>query len=180
MSVSDPIKNLNMKKRLLLVSAAGLFLTTSLATFAGPFRRGDVAADPAWVIHVDFDSLRTTTIGQYIQSEMQKPDAQARLAAFQALVNFDLRTQLHGATLYSTGPTPQDGVLIIYADFDPDRLVTLAKAANDSQSTTHKQNTIYNWIDDKKKAKDGEKPRTYAAIQGNRVIFGQKETPVAK
>ena len=72
-------------------------------------------------------------------------------------------------------------MLLVYADFEPDRLVTLAKAAKDYQSTTYKQHVIHNWIDDKKKAKDGVKPRVYAAIQGGRiVVFAQQEARVAQ
>jgi hypothetical protein len=160
--------------------ATACVLTVTFATLAAPLRRGDVAASPAWLAHADFDRLRPTAIGQYILGEMDKPEAKAKLAAFQAIVSFDLRTQLHGATAYSAGATPQDGVLLVYADFDPDRLVTLAKAAHDSQHNTYKQRVIYNWIDDNKKAKDGVKPRIYAAIGGKCVVFGQREERVAQ
>jgi hypothetical protein len=159
---------------------AGCLVAAALTTLAAPLRRADVAATPAWLAHVDFDALRPTAIGQYMLGEMNKPEAQAKLAAFQAVVSFDLRTQLHGVTVYGTGTTPADGVLVVYADFDADRLVTLAKAANDAQSNAYKEHVIYNWIDDKKKAKDGVKPRVYAAIAGKRVVFGQREDRVAQ
>jgi hypothetical protein len=160
--------------------AAGCILSAALATSGAPLRRADVPASPAWLAHVDFDGLRPTAIGQYILGEMNKPEAQAKLAAFQAIVSFDLRTQLHGATVYTAGSTAQDGVLLVYADFDADRLVTLAKAAHDSQNNTYKQHVIYNWIDDKKKAVNGVKPRVYAAIGGKCVVFGQREERVAQ
>lgn len=147
---------------------------------ATPLQRADVTANPTWLLHLDCDALRPTTIGQYILSEMDKPEAKAKLAVFQSIFSFDLRTQLHGATLYGTSPAAEDGVLIVYADFDPARLVTLAQAAKDYQSSPHGQNVIHNWIDEKKKAKDGVKPRIYAAIQGNRVIFGQREASVGQ
>ena len=146
-----------------------------------PLQRADVPAEPAWVLHVDCDSLRPTAIGQYLLAEMEKPDAQAKFAAFQTIFNFDPRKQLHGLTLYSTGKAPEDGVLLVYADFDADRLVTLAKAAKDYQSTTYKQHVIHNWIDEKKKARHGVKPRVYAAIQGGHiVVFAQQEARVAQ
>ena len=56
----------------------------------------------------------------------------------------------------------------------------MAEGAKEHQSTTHRQYTIHNWIDEKKKAKDGVKPRTYAAIHGQTVIFAQKESRVAE
>lgn len=147
---------------------------------SGPVKRADVAASPVWAVHLDCDALRGTALGKFLLTELEKPAAQAKLAAFQSLVNLDPRTQLHGLTLYSTGSTPQEGVLLVYADIDADRLTTLAKAAHDSQQTPYKQTTIYSWVDEKKKAKNGEKPRTYAAIAGSRVIFAQREEQVAK
>jgi hypothetical protein len=78
------------------------------------------------------------------------------------------------------GAEREDGVLIVYADFDPGRLVTLAKAAKDYQSALHRTHTIHNWIDDKKPAKSGVAQRTYAAILGNRVIFAQRQERVAQ
>ena len=160
--------------------ACGLIAAT-LTTLSAPLQRADVAAEPTFVMHLDCDSLRPTAIGQFVLAEMEKPEAQAKLAAFQSIFSFDPRKQLHGLTLYSTGKSPEDGVLLVYADFDPERLVTLAKAAKDYQSTTYKQHTIHNWIDDKKKAKNGVQPRVYAAIQAGRiVVFAQQETRVAQ
>jgi len=155
-----------------LLAAASL-AATSLTAPAGPLKRADVPASPHWLIHVDFDGLRPTPIGQFLLGEMQKPENQSKIAAFQAVFNVDLRTQLHDVTLFSTGPRAEDGVLILYADFDPERLVTLAKAANDSQNAQYKSHTIYNWIDDKKKPKDGVRPRVYAVIHGKRVVLSQ-------
>ena len=158
----------------------GGLCTFSLQMFAAPFHPADISANPAWVLHLDCDALRPTTIGQYILSEMDKPEAKAKLAAFQTIFNFDLRNQLHGATLYGSSPASDDGVLIIYADFDPARITTLAQATKDYQSSQHGPTIIHNWIDEKKEAKDGVKPRIYAAIQGNRIIFGQREDRVAQ
>jgi len=148
---------------------------------ASPLQRADVPAEPGWVLHLDCDGLRPTAIGQFLLAEMEKPEAQGKLAAFQTIFNFDLRKQLHGVTLYSAGQRPQDGVLLVYADFEAERLITLAKGAKDYQGTTYKAHVIHNWIDEKKKGKEGVQPRVYAAIHGGRVvIFGQQEPCVAR
>jgi hypothetical protein len=155
-------------------------LTTGLSTYANSLQRADIAADPAWIFHLDVDGLRPTAVGQYLLTEMEKPEAQAKLAAFQSIFNLDLRTQLHGFTLYSRSLASEDGVLIVYADLDVERITTLAKGAQDYQSTEHSKHVIHNWIDDKRKPKDGVQPRVYAAVQGKRIIFGQKEQQVAQ
>ena len=170
-----------MKTNLLKATlfACGL-LASAFSLPATQLQRADVAANSVWVLHVNCDTLRPTAIGKHILAELEKPEAQAKLAVFQNMFSFDLRTQLHGLTLYSAGSTPQDGVLLVYADFDADKLTTLAKAANDSRNSTHNGHTIYNWVDDNKKAHHGEKQRVYASIQGNRIIFGQHESAVSQ
>jgi hypothetical protein len=96
------------------------------------------------------------------------------------MLNFDPRKQLHAITLYGPSDSPENGVMLVNADFDADRLVALVKGANDYQSSTHGKYTIHNWIDDKKKAKDGVKPRVYGAINGaHLIILSQHEAPVA-
>jgi hypothetical protein len=153
----------------------------ALPAIAAPLRRADVPARPAWVLHLDCDALRSTSLGQFLLSEMGKPADRLTLAAFRFIFDFDPRTQLHGLTLYSTGQTPEAGVLLIYADFDPDRLIRLARAAKDAQSTPYKQNTIYNWIDQQQQARPGVEPRVYASIGGKHtLILAHQEERVAQ
>lgn len=153
----------------------------ALAAAAGPLQRADLPTDPSWVIHVDCDALRQSTVGQFLLSEMDKPQAQEKFAAFQAVFSFDPRKQLHGITLFSTGNTPADGVVLAYVDADPDRLAVLAKTTRDYQTTTHNGMTIHSWIDDKKPAVKGIQPRVYAAtFNRNLVLFGQKESTVGQ
>jgi hypothetical protein len=91
-----------------------------------------------------------------------------------------LRTQLHGLTVYTTEAHPKDGALIVYADFDPNRLITLAKAAAGAHGETNGSRVIYSWLDDKKKTSEGDSPRIYGAISGNRVVFGQDASHLAE
>ncbi len=160
--------------------AAGCLSAAILGAGAGPLQRANVIRDPVWLLHVDCDALRQTVVGQYLLGEMEKPDAQKKFAAFQAIFNFDPRKQLHGLTLYGASALPADGVLLVQADFDSARLTTLAEGANGHESSTHGSSVIHSWIDDKKPAKDGVRPRVYAAIHGQIVVFGQKESRVAE
>lgn len=163
-----------------IACGAALVAATS-GTFANSVQRADLPAEPAWVLHVDLDGLRATTIGQFIMSELEKPENQDKLAALQTIFNFDPRRQLHGLTLYSNGKTPADGVLLVYADFDADRLTTLAKGANNHQSTMHNQHVIHSWTDEHKHRGDGAKPDSFGAIYAGRVVvLGQREARVAE
>ena len=171
------MNNAKIKKAIVMVG----LLTGICTARALPLQHTDLPAAPAWLLHLDCDALRLTVLGQYVLAEMEKPEAKAKLEVFQSLFTFDPRKQLHGVTLYSTGKTPEDGVLLLYADFDTSRLETLAKAAKQYKSSTHTQHTIHSWLDDKRRSKDGDKARNYAAIHGGRVVvFGQREGRVAE
>ncbi len=172
----DRLKLILMKRTIAVIVAAAAALAGAPVAFAAPFNPKDAAADPALLLHVDCDALRASSVGQWILSQ---PDVQDKLAAVGALFDFDLRKQLHGLTVYTTEAHPKDGALIVYADFDPTRLITLARAAEGFQSVTNGSHVIYSWLDQKKKAMDGERPRISGAILGHRVVFGQNDSHLA-
>ena len=165
-----------MKKTVLSLATAAAAFAGAPLVFAAPFNPKDVAADPALLLHLDCDALKSSSVGQSI---LTQPDVKDKLAALGAIFDFDVTTQLHGLTVYTTEGHPKDGALIVYADFDPDRLLRLAKAADGFHGVTNGSHVIYSWIDDKKKSKDGDPSRVYGAIAGQRVVFGQEESHLA-
>ena len=170
--------NSNFFKSSLLL--AGLMSATA-SVMAGPVERAAVVDDPAWVAHLDVDALRKSIVGAHILSELHKPEKELQLFVLQAALGSDLRTALHGITVYGVSPKPADGVALIYADINAERLTALARQAEDYQATSHGQHQIASWIDAKRREKEGGAPRTYAAIYQDRlVIFGQQESRVAE
>jgi hypothetical protein len=163
-----------MMKQILLL---GTMILACRTGWAAPLQPADVAANPAVVAHVDFDAFKATTIGKAVLAQANTEDINKALAAFQAISSFDPRTQWHGLTCYITSEKAQNGVLLLYADFDSNRLVALAQTMPDYHSVTNGSHLIHNWIDEKKKANGGE-PNVSAAIAGNRVIFGQNVSAV--
>jgi hypothetical protein len=157
-----------------LLAAAACLPSNPL--FAGPLQRADVASEPSWVLHLDCDVLRSSSLGKFIAQELEKPEAKNKLDAFQAMFNFDPRTALHGISLYGLDNNPDGGLLIAYADFDAARLQNLVKGAKEYQSSTHRSRTIHSWIDEHKKSPDGASRRMYGAVAGNRVIFAQQQS----
>ena len=170
------MKTITWTPFLCIVTIAGVITANGT-----PLKTSEIPSDPGWFVHLDCDALRPTAIGQFILAEMEKPEAQNKLGAIQAMLNFDPRKQLHAVTIYGPSDSPENGVLMVNADFDAEKLVAVVKGANDYQSSKHGAHTIHNWIDDKKKAKDGIKPRVYGAIHGGHlIILSQHETPVVK
>lgn len=145
---------------------------------AAPLQPADVAANPSLIAHLDFDTFKATPVGKALLAQVSQPDIDKILGAFQAITGFDPRTQWHGLTVYITGEKAQNGVLLLYAEFDATRLVALAQTMPDYHVVTNGTHVIHNWIDEKKKANGGE-PNVSAAIAGNRVVFGQSPETVS-
>ena len=160
--------------------AVGSSLLLAMATVAGPLQPLNVMNDPVWVVHLDLDAFRQTSIGKQLLAELDKPQAQQKLETFQTVFNLDPRKDLHGVTLYSASKSESDGVAMAYGNFDAARLLTLVQANQDYEATAHGTNKIHSWIDEKKKSKDGNQ-RTFGAIYGGKVlILGQKENRIAE
>ena len=168
-----------MKTRAWFGVAAGCWLLANTAV-AGPLQLSNVMNDPVWVVHLDLDAFRQTSIGKQLLVELDKPEAQKKLEAFQTVFNLDPRKDLHGVTLYSATKSEPDGVALAYGNFDAERLLTLVQANQDYEATTHGTNKIHSWIDEKKKSKDVNQ-RTFGAMHGSKVlILGQKENRIAE
>jgi len=161
---------------------AGISLATMGvgAAVAAPLQATNVISDPAWVAHLDCDALRQTSIGKQLLVEMEKPDAERKFESFKTIFNLDPRKDLRGVTLYSATKSEPDGVMLAFADFDGERLVTLAQGNKEYEVSTYGAHKIHSWIDDKK-SKDGNKARTFGALhKGKVLILGQKENRVGE
>jgi hypothetical protein len=161
-------------KQVLLLSAAFLCILTA---GAAPLKRADIKADPALVVHVDFDGLRATSVGKAMLAQLNQPDVDTKISGIVDIFGVDPRTALHGATIYAMSQNPPEGVLIVYADFDSNKVVGLGKLAPGFEILTNGSRRIYTWIDQKAKS-NSDSPHIYAAIKGDRIILSKGETPV--
>jgi len=156
---------------------AVLALVNAPRAQAGQIQYKSVIPDPTWVVHVDADALRKTTVGIAFLEELSKPEMQAKMDIFQGIFSFDPRKALHGLTLYGASLEPSDGVALIYADVDAGRITALADLAGDHHSFTNKSYVIHTWVDPKDREKNPDAERTYATVyEGKVVVFARKES----
>lgn len=151
------------------------WIAATIGAAGAPLKCADVGAEPARLLHVDFDAMRSTYIGQYLLYQLSKPQFHSNMVAFESVFSFDLRKQLHGVTVYSASSTPKESVVIIYADFEPTRFVKLITGGAGAFTITNNQRVIYSWID-KNKNPDGV--RKYGAILDGRVIVGDTQRSI--
>lgn len=155
---------------------AGGVVCAALPLPALPLQRADVAAAPAWALHVDCDQLRPSALGQYLLAELEKPEARARLNALWGPLQFNLRQHLHGLTFYSRADAPENGVLLVYGDFQPGQLERAAQTAKGHETTPYKKHQIHQWLD-----ASAAGQRVYGAMHRERVlVLARREPNVAR
>ena len=153
----------------------GLLLAVAAVVTAEPLQRGHVVSDPAWVVHLDCDALRQTTIGHQLLTELDRPVVQKKFEAIQAIFGLDPRKDLRGITVYSATKGEPDVVVLAYADFSMERLVGMVQTNKGYEVSTHSGYQIHSWIDERKRTKDGEPARVFSAIHTNKIlILGQQ------
>ena len=96
-------KSLARGKRSLQALLYLSLVVTGLNTSAAPPNRMDLPSELTWALHVDCDALRKAYIGKYFLYQLDKPEMYSNMVAFQSIFSFDLRTQLHGVTVYGGG-----------------------------------------------------------------------------
>jgi hypothetical protein len=168
---------MNIRSFIRISSAAAVLAATGV--LAGPLQRTDLPVEPAWAVHLDIDAFRSSSIGQVVAQELRKPAVENKMEAFKAMFNFDPRTALHGISVYAVENKPDDGVIVVYADFDAQRLEALVKGAKQYQSSAHRSRTLHSWIDEKQSADGVVTRRMYSAVAGQRLLFAQREDRLA-
>ena len=119
--------------------AVGLVLTVVLgaasAVRAEPLDLKQVPADAQWLVHVNVDAMRASTLVQKAWPkcmEMHKA-AEQRLQSLRDKFGINVCKDLHGLTAYARELGKHTGVLIVHAKFD----LKLAEATA-AKTTDHK------------------------------------------
>lgn len=131
---------------LLGVCAAAILAFVGQAS-AAPVDLKDVPADAKWLVHVDVDAIRQSTVVQKMWPKAMEmhPDAQKRIEKLLAETGMDIRKDLHGVTLYGKQLGKHEGVAIVRAKCEPKLLLEKAAAAPDHKVVEYGDYRIQTW-----------------------------------
>ena len=116
-------------------TAVGLLAATPAA--AESLEPGEVASDAKWLMHVNVDEIRYTSLAQDIQQQLvQGQENQARLDWVQDKLGINLRQDLHGFTFYDRTYAPDEGVGLVHADYDRGKIVAPWKSSRNIKRPT--------------------------------------------
>jgi hypothetical protein len=157
-----------------ILAAAALMVGFGFAGRANaePLNLKQVADDAKWVVSVDFDALRASSIFQNAKKEFQKehPEIERHLADLVEVWKFNPATDLHGVTIYGTQYKEGAGVAIVHAKVDPKVLAEKVAKAPEHRVSTYGKYEVHTWTH----AKESKHERNMAGafFAPDLVIFG--------
>ncbi|MCL4190817.1 MAG: hypothetical protein KJZ87_03660, partial [Thermoguttaceae bacterium] len=101
--------------------AVAIVLAIAAFSWAAPLDPKVVSGEAKWVVHLDVDAMRDSSLVRTAYQEFVDKCPLAKVAlpaldAARAQIGFDPRTDLHGLTLYGSQVGKEEGVLIVFAD----------------------------------------------------------------
>ena len=133
-----------MKKTLAL-----LLLTAPLASLqAAKINPAHIPAKAKWLLHMDIDAFKETTLGKHVMAEANEKGLQ-KMKALQDMFGIDLENDIHGATAFGNGKK-DNGVLIIHAKANQKKLMNFVVLNDTYEKTSHGKHDIHSLEDEKR------------------------------
>ncbi|MBU63456.1 MAG: hypothetical protein CMI26_13245 [Opitutae bacterium] len=147
-----------MKIRILSILSLITFSGGHLS--AGPLELGKVSAQANWMVHVDFESLLKTDVGQFLLAEIKKqPNARRQLAGIKAAFGVDI-DGLGNLTAYGRGEN-EKGIAIASGGFNAKQLEGFIALNEEIEASNHAGKTIYS-----------ENEKAFAIIGEDTIVAG--------
>lgn len=131
---------------------------------AKPLNLEQVADDANWLMHVDFDSARASSIGSFIMDEIEsKSEAVERMAEVKASYGVDPKG-FSGLTMFGNGEHKK-GIAIMSGGLDPEKMTAFARKNDTFETIESGKYEIHSLNQDKRH------PMAFATLK-NEVIVG--------
>jgi hypothetical protein len=152
-----------MNKSLWMISFVA-FLPFSLVE-AKPLNLDQVADNANWLMHVDFDSARASSIGSFIMDEIEsKSEAVERMAEVRASYGVDPKG-FSGLTMFGNGEHKK-GIAIMSGGLDPEKMIAFARKNETFETIRVGKNEIHSLNQDKRH------PMAFATLKNNVIVGG--------
>jgi hypothetical protein len=152
-----------MNKSLWMISFVA-FLPFSLVE-AKPLNLDQVADDANWLMHVDFDSARASSIGSFIMDEIEsKSEAVERMAEVRASYGVDPKG-FSGLTMFGNGEHKK-GIAIMSGGLDPEKMTAFARKNDTFETIRSGKDEIHSLNQDKRH------PMAFATLKNDVIVGG--------
>lgn len=113
---------------------------------AAALKTGEVNAQAHWVVHVDCEAFRATSLGQMARSRMAALGIDEKLNDFALVFGFNPSKDLRDVTLYGQGTDQEKAVALIDGTFDAEKLLALVGMNPQHEAIPYGSLTLHRWI----------------------------------
>ena len=126
------------------IVVGALCLVPGVASGAA-FQTGEISAQANWVVHVDCETFRTTSLGRMIRSELAAQGIEDKMKDFATVFGFNPQNDLRDITLYGQGSDHEKAVALIDGQFDEETLLALVRMNPKHEAIPHGSQTLHRW-----------------------------------
>jgi hypothetical protein len=138
-----------------LLAAACLALLPAATLLAGPLDHQKLPARAKWVLHADVETLLASETGGFILEELQKRRLDKWMVVMKNAFGIDLTKDLKAVTVYGVDFQENNGVTLIHANMQPDKLVALLETNETYRKSKYGDHVVHQWTEKPKEDKPG-------------------------
>ncbi|MCE9629693.1 MAG: hypothetical protein K8S94_03100 [Planctomycetia bacterium] len=130
-----------------LTAVLAIACPTAAPLVAAPLDLMAVSADAKWVMHVDMDAARDSTVLERTLAKAMKmhPGAGGMIDMAAKMSGMDPRKDLRDATAYGSDTDKKNGVLVVRGNANREFLTRMVEKAPDHRTMTHEGHTLHGW-----------------------------------
>jgi hypothetical protein len=154
-------------------------LSLAVAAKAEPLDAARVPAKAVWLMHVDVDASRESTVLQKMEARMLKkhPHLEQMMAMGAGMIGMDVRKDLHDVTVYGLDTDKHNAVMIVHAKADRKKLEAMVEKAKDHVTSDHRGYTLHGWTHKGWRQSEG-KPVVGAFYDDSTMVFARTKKQV--
>ena len=163
--------------------AVGLCVVSGIAAarpaFAAPANLAAVPADAVWMMHLDMDAARESTVVRrtYERAMAMHPHAEGMIAMVKGMTGMDPRKDPHDVTVYGRDTDKRNAVMVVRAKANREFLEKMVEKARDHRTMEHAGRTLHSWTQRGRKGGTGE--TVVGAFQADdRMVFARSADAV--
>ncbi len=156
-----------------------ILLAMCLPAAAAPLDPATVSADAKWLVHVDVEQLRNNPVAQMLREHVENDKKHKDLDNLRQIMGLESWDDLKSIVVYGRTDEPEEGVMIIRAKSDQQRVIESLSGKPTYSKQKHGDRWVHSWTETKERRGQTKQhtmflmfyPGDYALLSRNRETF---------
>jgi hypothetical protein len=139
---------------------------------AAPASLAAVPADAVWMMHLDMDAARESTVVRrtHDRAMAMHPHAEGMMTMVKGITGMDPRKDLHDITVYGRDTDKRNAVMVVRARANREFLEKMVEKARDHRTMEHGGRTLHSWTQRGRKGHQEKDHKNHTDHSGETVV----------